>query len=73
MDFHILDLIMYIIIGVIIWLIQPDEHIEEVGCVIGVGILFIYTIIYLIIFAVFDVNWIDIFDSIGFPEINIKL
>ena len=69
MDFHILDFILYIMIGVIIWLIQPDEDLEEVGCVI----LFIYTIIYLIIFAVFDVNWIDIFNSIGFPEINIKV
>jgi len=77
MEFHALDLIMYIIFSIIIWVaFLPDDFKEELGCIGGIMIMMVYTIVYLILFAVWpNWNWIDIFSSIfSFSKsINITL
>jgi len=69
--FHYLDLIMYIIGLVIIGIIDRDSNDYGLG---GTLTFLVYTILYLIIFAVFDVNWIDIFNKSMFytnPKLHI--
>ena len=58
--FHYLDLIMYIIGLVIIGVI--DNESDSFG-LRGTFLFLIYTIVYLLIFAVYDVNWVDIFNK----------
>ena len=61
---HILDLIMWVILVPILWWIIGKierDYVEELGALVGIAIVFIFTLIYTIIFGVFDVNWIDIF------------
>ena len=58
--FHYLDLIMYIIGLVIIGV--TDNESDSFG-LRGTFLFFIYTIIYMLIFAVCDVNWVDIFNK----------
>jgi hypothetical protein len=65
---HILDLIMYIILIPIIWklieVMSNEEFTQEMGTIVGVFIMSIFTIIYVILFWFCDYNWIDIFQSI---------
>jgi len=69
--FHYLDLIMYIIGLIIIGIIDRDSNDYGLG---GALTFLVYTILYMIIFAVFDVNWIDIFNKSLFytnPKLHI--
>jgi hypothetical protein len=62
---HILDLIMWPIIGAFIWFILDKafngEYTHEMGAILGIIVLAIYTVIYFALFVVIDHNWIDIF------------
>jgi hypothetical protein len=65
---HILDLIMYFVLTSIIWYIlekvSNGEFTEEMGgAFIGLPIMVLYTIIYIILFAWIDYNWIDIYHN----------
>ena len=74
---HILDLIMFFPLAAIVWWIidktSDGEFTEEIGCFIGFAIELVFLCVYIIIFGVFDVNWIDMFSSISIPNIEIKL
>lgn len=41
----------------------PEDFKEEIGGIVGLFVSVVYTIIYILIFVVFDNNWIDIFKS----------
>ena len=66
---HILDLIMYIVLAIILWRLMDKiwdgEYTEELGGVGGLFFEFIFTLIYIIIFGVFDNDWIDIFKGVN--------
>lgn len=71
MEFHMLDLIMYIIIGIIIWICLPSDFKEELGILVGWAIMLIYTVVYLILFSAYpNWDWIDLFGFIKNIEIN---
>jgi hypothetical protein len=62
---------MYIIGLIIIGIIDRDSNDYGLG---GALTFLVYTILYMIIFAVFDVNWIDIFNKSLFytnPKLHI--
>ena len=72
---HILDFIMYFVLVIILWMLMDEiwdgEITKELGGMIGVGVIFVFTIIYIFLFAVVpDWNWIDIFR--GLKHININ-
>lgn len=77
MDFHLLDLIIFILLVFVIWYkIFPNNFTEELGALIGIFIMFVFTIIYIILFGFYpNWNWYDIFKSFGesIENINIKL
>ncbi len=61
---HFLDLIMWIVIGLIIGflldVISEGEWTHELGALVGMFVLIVYSIIYLILFAFWpDWNWVD--------------
>jgi len=63
---HILDFLMYWVLLAIIWgglhFFSGGNLTEELGGLVGLRIVYIFTIIYIVIFCVFpDLNWIDIF------------
>jgi len=73
---HILDFIMFFPCILLLWWILDKvfdgDFTEELGGLIGLFILFIFTIVYVIVFAIYpDWNWVDIFN--GTLTINIKL
>lgn len=74
MEFHALDIMVWFFSLFVIWYIidklSNSEFTEELGSLIGVFILIIYTIIYIIIFGVCDYNISDI--GISLPNINIS-
>jgi len=49
---------MYFLILFIIGLLMPDDMKEELGALVGWGIIIIYTIIYCVVF--WHYNWIDL-------------
>lgn len=67
---HVLDFLMYIVFLYIIIKLLGDEYTQELGGIVGIIVIILYTIIYLILFVWVDYNWIDIFKSINF---NFKL
>ena len=72
---HILDIIVFLISLPILWKIiawgSNREFTEELGTLFGIFIMLVYSIIYIVIFGVYDNNWSDIdFDSFKF---NVKL
>lgn len=74
---HILDLIMYILLAILLWWIidkvSNGEFTNELGTLAGIFFEFIFLIVYIIIFAVFDNDWVDIFSSfknIHLPDIT---
>lgn len=71
MDIHLLDIILYFVIGIIIWNSLSVDYTEEIGGLIGIGVLLLYTIVYIVIFGVFDINWIDIFSWVKI-KLNFK-
>jgi hypothetical protein len=74
---HILDLIMFFPLAAILWWIidktSDSEFTEELGVLIGLCIELVFLGTYIIIFGVFDVNWIDMFSGVSIPNIEIKL
>lgn len=70
---HILDFIIYVLSIPLLWMVigalSNNELTEELGSLGGCGIIVIYTIIYILLFVVFGLNWVDIFHS----QINIDL
>lgn len=75
MEFHTLDLIMYILI--IIWIQFINYQFkQEIDSINNYIIISIFTVIYLILFAFWpNWNWVDIFKSMGLfiDNINFKL
>jgi hypothetical protein len=78
MNIHILDWVIWLVLCGIIWKIlewsTDGEWTEELGGIIGLFILVVFTIIHIFLFGVLDWNWIDIFHKIGSgwrpPNIN---
>ena len=74
---HILDLIMYFVCGSILWWIMDvlwqGEITNELGGLIGVFVLLVYTIVYIVMFVVGDLNWIDVFNGTKSIHTGIKL
>ena len=65
MDYHLLDLIMYIILTSLIWIITEDEFKSGLGTFVGITIVFLFTVIYTVLFSLWpDWNWVNIFDSL---------
>lgn len=60
---HILDLIMYLVLSIIYWVLCPEDYKYEIGILAGFFFFVIFTIIYAILF-IFFFNWIDIFHHI---------
>lgn len=67
---HILDFIMYLVFVVLIWKLLGEEYTTEIGSLIGISIIVIYSILYAVIFVIVDYNWIDMFRYIN---LNLKL
>lgn len=62
---HLLDLLMYFVLFFVIWKLMgiwSEDMTEGLGAVtIGMPIMVVYTIIYVILFAIYpDWNWVDI-------------
>ena len=62
-----LDLIMYIVIMIICYILiriiggeELAPFSEVLGGIMGALILFVITLVYIILFAVVDLNWVDI-------------
>lgn len=72
---HILDLLMYFATCGIIWFLleklSNGEFTHELGGVVGMLIIFVWTIIYVILFWFCDYNWIDIFHNIKLPTFQL--
>jgi len=73
MEINILDLIFYVVFGIINWVCLPSEFKFEFGMLVGWAIMILYTLLYLIIFAVFDINVIDLLPSFTLSEIKFTL
>ena len=71
---HVLDLIMVFPLGIILWFLidklSDGEFTNELGTVGGIIIMIIFLVIYIILFGVFNNNWIDIFTGISMPHID---
>lgn len=64
---HTLDLIIYIVLCIIIWAFLPDDFKMEIGVLMGLCIMLVFSIIYLVLFVIYpDFNWIDIFKGLEF-------
>lgn len=65
---HILDFIMYFVTaGILMFLVDKlsgGEFTNELGGLIGLFILIVFTIVYIILFCFYpDWNWVDIFNG----------
>lgn len=73
---HILDLIMFFVLAYILWWIMDQisfgEFTNEMGSIIGIGVELIFAVGYIIVFVVFDNNWVDIASWISALYIDIK-
>ncbi len=52
---------------------ENGEWTNELGTLIGLFVEFIFLVVYIIVFGVFDNNWVDIFSSlknITLPDIT---
>ena len=74
---HILDLIMYFVTVVLLWIItdgiNKGDLEKELRLKVIHVVIFIHTIVYILIFVFVDYNWIDIFHNIGNFKLNIQL
>lgn len=57
---HILDLLMYIVGLLLIIIILPKDFKEEIGGIVGMIIVLIYTIVYAVLFVFMDYNMIEV-------------
>lgn len=69
MDFHVLDLITWLVMCVLLHIFAPKEHKEEAGILVYIFVVIIFTVIWVILFAFCGYNVADLF---GFISINIK-
>lgn len=73
---HWLDLIVYVIISYVWNLYAERQHQRSGGYLQGLdglfkmGLWLIFTVVYLVIFAAFDLNWSDLFNVPEFLIIN---
>lgn len=73
---HVLDLIMYIPLALLLWVLMDKlsdgDYTKELGILRGWGIMIRFTIVYFILFVIWpDWNWIDIFTgNICLPKIG---
>ncbi len=61
---HLLDLIMYFFIAWLLWrfvdYLSDGEWTNELGTLIGLSVLIVYSIVYIVLFAFWpDWNWVD--------------
>jgi len=68
-NMHVLDLIMYVVLVILLWQFLRwsgrGEFTEELGSLIGLAIIFVFTIIYVIIFCFYpNLNWADMLPKI---------
>jgi len=71
MTIELLDWVMWIVIGLIMWFCFPEDWKEEMGCLLGGTIELLYTIIYASIFWFY--SWADdIFPTIFSNWFHIK-
>lgn len=77
MTLHILDFIMYIVLVIVLWyaidLISEGELTEELGCLIGLAIIAVFTIVYIIMFVFCGWDWTDIFSGNYESWLKLKL
>jgi hypothetical protein len=66
---HILDIVMYFVFLILIWIIGPKEELEAL---ITLFVSVIFTIVYFIVFFFF-LNWVDIFKCFSNIHINFTL
>jgi len=57
MTIHYADIIIYFIILMFIWFLFDNERDSELAIVISI----IFTLIYIVVFAILPCNWDDIF------------
>ena len=77
MSLHILDLIMYFAFSGLLWkgleVVSNGELTEELGGVVGLMIMIVFTIIYVTVFVFCDYDWIDIFNGQYESWIKVKI
>lgn len=77
MSLHILDFIMYLALTGILWkgleVISNGELTEELGGVVGMIIMLVFTIVYVLVFVFCDYDWIDIFNGQYESWIKLKI
>lgn len=61
---HFLDLIMYFVCAGLLWwilgIISGGDLTEEIGSIVGMFIMLIFTVTYIVLFALVpDWNWVD--------------
>ncbi len=64
MIFHALDLIVYIVLAILLFIALPQEYKYEMGIVTGTLIMLVYTALYIYLFVFIDYNWLDIINNI---------
>ncbi|CAB4175406.1 hypothetical protein UFOVP1247_140 [uncultured Caudovirales phage] len=76
---HVLDFILYFPLALGLWWLMgklSDDQITNndlVGPLPGITIEIVFLGFYTVVFAVFDWNWIDIFNGMCLPDITFKL
>ena len=67
---------MFFPLAIILWWILDKvfagEFTEELGGLIGCCIELLFMAIYIMIFGVFDNNWIDLFKGLSIPDVTFK-
>jgi len=75
---HVLDFILYFPLALALWWLMDklsDGQITNndlVGPLPGITIEIVFLGIYIVMFAVFDLDWIDIFNGMRVPDITFK-
>jgi hypothetical protein len=60
MTIHYLDIIAWFVGVLLIYIFAPDDFKEEIGILILAFILIVYTVIFVIVFGIIDLNVIDL-------------
>lgn len=75
---HLLDFFFYPFLVMILWFLidkfSGGELTQELGSLGGIFIVIIFTILYIVLFAIYpDWNWIDILNNLNNQNIHITL
>lgn len=75
---HLLDFFFYPFLVMILWFLidkfSGGELTQELGSLGGILIVIIFTILYIVLFAIYpDWNWIDILNNLNNQNIHITL